>query len=193
MTLPARRPRPTLDIPVGLKPRPENDHQPRELDSRLLAQWYQCYAFPVYRRCKRMLGSAQDAHDAVQEVFLRAHRYGATVLDDQAPLHWLYRVADRHCLDVLERRRKQGPWAQTMALQAQHAERAEQGPWEDARLAFQVLQACSERVRSIALAYFVEGLTQDEIAQSEGLSRKTVREKLSQFKQLGGTLLDATV
>src|SRR5438552_13292265 len=50
----------------------------------------------------RMLGSASDAEDAVQEVWLRLHRADADAIDNLGG--WLTTVTARVCLNVLRAR-----------------------------------------------------------------------------------------
>ncbi|MFF5208236.1 sigma-70 family RNA polymerase sigma factor [Streptosporangium sp. NPDC000396] len=58
----------------------------------------------LHAHCYRMLGSAHDADDALQDALLRAWR-GLTRFEGRGSLRsWLYTVATRACLDVVETR-----------------------------------------------------------------------------------------
>jgi RNA polymerase sigma-70 factor (ECF subfamily) len=58
----------------------------------------------LHRHCYRMLGSLDDADDALQEVMIRAWR-GLPRFEPHAPIRsWLYRIATNVCLTAAERR-----------------------------------------------------------------------------------------
>jgi RNA polymerase sigma-70 factor (TIGR02960 family) len=63
----------------------------------------------IHVHCYRMLGSFDEAEDAVQDAFLRAwdarERFGGE-LNFRA---WLYRIATNVCLDAIRRRRRRAP------------------------------------------------------------------------------------
>ena len=73
------------------------------MDDELLAERFEGNRARLRAMAYRMLGSASDAEDAVQEAWLRAARAGA---DDVANLDgWLTTITSRVCLDMLRSRR----------------------------------------------------------------------------------------
>ncbi len=70
---------------------------------------YDRYHRPLLGFCRHMLGSQPEAEDALQHVFIAAHR---TLRDDERPIQlkpWLYAVAGNRCRSVLRARREHVP------------------------------------------------------------------------------------
>ena len=60
----------------------------------------------LHAHCYRMLGSVQDAEDALQDALLRAWRGLDRFEGRSSPRSWLYRIATNTCLDAIAKRPK---------------------------------------------------------------------------------------
>jgi RNA polymerase sigma-70 factor (TIGR02960 family) len=63
----------------------------------------------LHVHCYRMLGSFDEAEDAVQETFLRAWRARDTLTGADNVRAWLYKIATNACLDALRARSRRTP------------------------------------------------------------------------------------
>jgi RNA polymerase sigma-70 factor (ECF subfamily) len=73
-------------------------------DEAAFAQLVERYRSELQVHAYRMLGSLEDAQDALQEAFLRAWTGRATYRGQSTFRAWLYRITTNACLRLLERR-----------------------------------------------------------------------------------------
>ncbi len=78
-------------------------------DESAFSELVERYRRELQVHCYRMLGSLEDAEDAVQETFLRSWRRRETFRGDSSFRAWLYGIATNACLDALERRPRVAP------------------------------------------------------------------------------------
>jgi RNA polymerase sigma-70 factor (ECF subfamily) len=144
----------------------------------LLEELYRRYAGAVYARCRYLLREDDAARDAAQDVFVRALRALPDLRAAASPAAFLQRAATNHCLNVL--RASRAAWRDEVARVA--LERTERGIEPDAReLVRALLGAAPVEAQEIAVLYFVDELTQAEIAEATGRSVPTVRARLREF------------
>jgi RNA polymerase sigma-70 factor (ECF subfamily) len=149
---------------------------------------YVRYSRSVYRRALRLLGDQEAARDVTQEVFLRVMRSGGSVPAEPTPTGWLYRVTTNICLNRLRDRNRQ-----EALLATKYAVNDVVSPLGEARtIVSQVLQRVPEELQEVAIYFFVDELSYDEIAPLLGVSRRTVSNRLAAFRALVAGLFPET-
>jgi RNA polymerase sigma factor (sigma-70 family) len=144
----------------------------------LLEELYRCHAAAVLARCRYLLREEEPARDAAQDVFVSALRALPELEAAASPTAFLLRAATNHCLNVL--RASRAAWRDEVARLA--GARRERGIEPDAReLVRALLGVASPESQEIAVLYFVDELTQAEIAAETGRSLPTVRKRLREF------------
>jgi RNA polymerase sigma-70 factor, ECF subfamily len=144
-----------------------------------LEQLYATHGRAIFIHCVRLLGDAASAEDATQEVFLRVRRHAGRAPEPTEMRPWLFRIATNHCLNELRSRgvRARTP-PQLTGLVTSNLEDS-LAAQNDAR---RFLERLPERARAIAWLTYVDGMMQHEVAETLGVSRRTVVNYLSQVR-----------
>jgi RNA polymerase sigma-70 factor (ECF subfamily) len=156
-----------------------------------VAQLYSEYGYFLFRRCFAYLGDAAAADDAVQEVFVRALRGAAEYRGEAAPRTWLCRIADHLCVDLLRRRQRNPVQGSLPEPEVDTAlEPSARADDRDALVAARRLLAQLEpESQRLALLYYVDELTQEELAEELGVSRRTIGKRLQALMARARALL----
>jgi RNA polymerase sigma factor (sigma-70 family) len=123
--------------------------------------------------CVYMLGSRQDAEDAVQATFASAYR---ALRADSRPVAlrpWLFTIARNDCLSILRRRRPVVELGGEVAPGPDPAATAELR--EEVRRVFEGLRELPERQRAALVLAEVHGLSQAEIGEVLGVRTDQVK------------------
>jgi len=139
---------------------------------------YRRHAAMVLARCRYLLSDGEAARDATQDVFVAALRALPAFRATASPATWLTRIATHHCLNL--RRAGRAAWPAELARLSR--DRRERGIEPEAReLVRALLAVAPAESQEVAVLYFVDELTQAEVAEAIGASLPTVRKRLRAF------------
>lgn len=145
---------------------------------------YRRYGPALLRKAKRMLHNTTDAEDVVQGLFVDLLQSGTSGPDSaQLELGYLYRAVTHRCLNLLrDARNRQRLLDQREAPATPVRTTCEQRAIDLDLL----LKLCAQLdgLSSEILVYrFIDDMTQDEIAELTGYSRKTVGKRLDDARE----------
>ncbi len=170
---------------------------PGEVDEPTFSAMVERHRRELHVHCYRMLGSFDDAEDAVQETFLRAWRRRETFAGRATFRAWLYRIATNACLDLLARRRPEPAgggevtWLQPypdrlldeVAADEAQAPEARALAQETIELAYLVaVQHLAPRPRAVLILRDVLGWPAKDVAETLGDSVNSVNSALQRAR-----------
>ncbi|MBM4781543.1 MAG: sigma-70 family RNA polymerase sigma factor [Archangiaceae bacterium] len=150
-----------------------------------LDQLYRRHAPSVFRRARRLLGRDADAWDAVQEVFQKMVTAHQSFRGEARPMTWLYRITTNISLNMLRSRSLREPAGLTVI--DGHADDGQEA-LETRNLLQAWLKGLTEREQEIATLLFIDGLTQEEVADVLELSRKTINREVAELRAKAAAL-----
>ncbi|MGN6811638.1 MAG: sigma-70 family RNA polymerase sigma factor [Thermomicrobiales bacterium] len=164
----------------------------RDGDQDAFREVVERYQAAVYNLAYRMLGNADEAEDAAQEIFVRVYRQLARYDPERKFSTWILAIATNYCIDQLRRRRMQLvplesiiPWARAR----------ESGPEGDAidREARDELQELirqlPEKYRAPLVLRYWQDLSCAEIAEVLQVPEGTVKTQIHRARKALGKLL----
>jgi RNA polymerase sigma factor (sigma-70 family) len=159
------------------------------MDDDALAQAYQRFSWRVFVLCRHLLGSAEAARDATNEVFLRAQQ-AKKQFDPSRPMEgWLLGIARNYSVDQLRRRGTEQRLFPSAGEEVPEPAAAGLSPLGDLlqreRTAVfrQALNGLGEQSRKALMLRYESELSYQEIADSLGVSRNEVGVLLFRAKE----------
>jgi RNA polymerase sigma-70 factor, ECF subfamily len=148
--------------------------------SERVSTLYRKFGTAIYSRCRRLLKDDALAEDATQEVFVRVHRHIESAPDDATALAWIYRISTNYCLNQIRDRSRQAE--PTAPDEMPEGDGVQSEPeMIDRDTAMRVIQRAPEKLQEVAVLYYMDGLEQEQIATTLGISRRTVINRLQEF------------
>jgi len=140
---------------------------------------YRAYGPALVRKAERMLRNREDATDVVHALFVDLIPRWTHAVD----LPYLYRAITNRCLNVV---RDRGTRARLLEREQQAAAPVARVKLEDQVVGVGLIAALADRLDQghleVLVARFVDDMTQEEIAEHLGLSRKTIGKRLDRIR-----------
>ncbi len=148
---------------------------------------YEQYASWIFNRAKSFLKDEESAWEAVQDVFLKVLEVGSRFRGESSPWTWLYRITTNHCLNIIRSRKS---WQKAMEGYGREQIRLSSDPDNSSESVLmnkdsfvKLLTGEDDTTQQIIFAYYFDDLTQEEIVDHLGISRKTVYKRLKKFME----------
>ncbi len=152
------------------------------------AEAYQHYGPALVRKAERLLRNSDDAMDVVQSLFVDLIARPPTSLE----LSYLYSAVTNRCLNLI---RNQSNRSRLLS----ECDDSLRGPTRSAPetamvsldLTVRLIDALDARSAELVVYHFVDDLSQEEVAEQMGISRRAVVKRLAKIRMLARSLARA--
>jgi len=169
----------------------------REGDPAAFEALYLAHAGRLFGLVSRMLGSAPEAEDVLQEIFVSAHRKMGSFRGESTLGTWLYRIAVNHCLDHLRSRGARMARATESLDKDEACEPAAVEPLVPTAISRIDLERAIAQLpagcRAAFVLHHVEGLDHREVAETLGISEGTSKSQVHKARHRLRLLLSARI
>jgi RNA polymerase sigma-70 factor (ECF subfamily) len=163
-------------------------------DANAFEELYRQHARRLYSLAVRMIGSADDAEDLLQEVFLQAHRKLGGFRGESTLGTWLYRLTMNHCLDHLRGRQAKMSRATESLDEEGAVEPVAPAPVLPPAISRMDLERAIDLLppgsKAAFLLHDVQGFEHREIAEILGVSEGTSKSQVHKARMKLRTLLN---
>ncbi len=146
------------------------------------------YKVGVYSLCYQILRCREDAEEASQDTFIKAYRARATYDPERAVAPWLLRIASNAARDILRKRHTRVVVNSDLLLaesdRIPDTKQDEASQRMDSEEVYQALGDLSEDYRLPLVLKYLHGLTNQEIADSMGMSLSSLKVRLSRAREI---------
>lgn len=146
-----------------------------------LEDLYRRYAGLLHARCRSILGSEEEASDAVQETFARVIRHHDTFREQSSPLTWMYQISTNWCLNQLRNRKGRSRKHEDHKHEIVGDGFVESTLELDDGVIRDLLADTDDETRAVVIHVFFDDMTREEAARMVGISVPTLRKRLDTF------------
>jgi len=156
-------------------------------DTDAYRQLYDRYAKAMYNTALRIVNSAADAEDILQEAFIDAFHQLRKFENRSTFSAWLKQIVINKSISFLKRKKISFTEVETAGDVADTVD--EESTWYTVDMIKDAVQQLPDGYRAVLSLHLFEGYEQEEIAETLGLAHSTVRTQYMRGKQRLITLL----
>jgi RNA polymerase sigma-70 factor, ECF subfamily len=138
---------------------------------------YTQFSPAIFRRARQVLRKDADAWDVVQEVFVQLLKNPNSFRGEARPMTFIYRITTNLALNAVRSRKLKEGHLHLVNEEAQDANA------ESRQLVEKWISILSEREVEVATLLYIDGLSQQEVADVLLMSRKTIGRDVDEMRK----------